>query len=124
MSKPLISLTLEPRSFAPMKLLSWLQFITYLKTLSFTISYIFYIPRKLSLDLTSNTSADIWIGLQNIVNNGNFTWLDESPLDFDNWQPGWKFQFLVKLFFRRTKSQQPLCCYGKKCLGLVVSSPT
>lgn len=33
-------------------------------------------------------SADVWIGLERLDKRDNFTWVDGSPQDFNNWSPG------------------------------------
>ncbi|XP_038077198.1 lymphocyte antigen 75-like [Patiria miniata] len=37
---------------------------------------------------TSMMNANLWIGLHDRSNEGNFEWLDSTPLDFTNWNTG------------------------------------
>uniref|UniRef100_A0A914PM20 C-type lectin domain-containing protein n=1 Tax=Panagrolaimus davidi TaxID=227884 RepID=A0A914PM20_9BILA len=35
-----------------------------------------------------STITDFWIGLNNMMPSGNWTWMDGTPLDFTDWAPG------------------------------------
>ena len=39
-------------------------------------------------DLAGSTGDNTWIGLNDIAEEGEFTWADDEPLEFTNWSPG------------------------------------
>lgn len=70
---------------APSTELFWSQFTTLLKTLTLLVQTSFQLKQKFS-ELIPEKFMDHWIGLTNMITGGNYSWLDNTAVNYARWE--------------------------------------
>uniref|UniRef100_A0AC34FIA9 C-type lectin domain-containing protein n=1 Tax=Panagrolaimus sp. ES5 TaxID=591445 RepID=A0AC34FIA9_9BILA len=47
-----------------------------------------FLSEKARLNFIDSTSSDFWIGANTLINPGTWSWMDNTPLDFSDWEKG------------------------------------